>query len=79
MSDIPTPIIGLIIAVFVLVFLVIRTRVYRPDRHAGGGLHRRDHRRHEHRQDLTVITQGFGSTSAASASSLARGRDGSPA
>ena len=28
MSDIPTPIIGLIIAVFVLVFLVIRTRVH---------------------------------------------------
>ena len=28
MSDIPTPIIGLVIAVFVLVFLVVRTRVH---------------------------------------------------
>ena len=58
----PNPIIGLIIAVFVLVFLVIRTRVHRPDRHAGGGLHRRDHRRHEHRQDPHRDHQGFGST-----------------
>jgi H+/gluconate symporter-like permease len=62
MSDIPTPIIGLIIAVFVLVFLVIRTRVHALIAMlaaaciAGitGGM--------SIDKTLTVITQGFGST-----------------
>ena len=62
MSDIPTPIIGLVIAVFVLVFLVVRTRVHALIAMlaaaciAGitGGM--------TIDKTLTVITQGFGST-----------------
>ncbi len=62
MSTIPTPIIGLIIAVFVLVFLVIRTRVHALIAMlaaaciAGitGGM--------SIDKTLSVITQGFGST-----------------
>lgn len=62
MSDIPTPIIGLVIAVFVLVFLVVRTRVHALIAMlaaaciAGitGGM--------SIDKTLTVITQGFGST-----------------
>ncbi|SQJ14525.1 permease [Salmonella enterica subsp. enterica] len=41
MTSLPTPIIGLIVAVFVLVWLVLRHPCSCADRDAGGGLHRR--------------------------------------